>query len=402
VWTGSLRALRNPTMFLWWRNLMGSGKDVVPTPEEVAADEAVKQEIAEMEEVLNHGPSRPSVVSKSKYSKWETVEANRMKTEALRAELDALEAQRLQSIADFVGSGHDRTQQAKEQREAAAARVKQHKAEMQEKGMEEKRAMEERKQEDARRKQAFAEVSLKIVQMHGSEQRERTLESRTERFENNRRAAADLKQDVADRAAKFAETLMRRVEEKRQRVAAIRDQTKTEVIRQSKEMFAQRKQETAKDVRTSVKSWNAEKEYNHQQALTRARHNKSQALSSRGNVVEQRSVLIEHRKKDAMAIKNGLQAIKDRKQHQKLSAEVKNREAHDDLFEQKFVSAAQAETLVASSYDSISNVHLDELAARDGKMVRVVPKQSWVPWFSGGGDQHSGWFGGQHIDLQAL
>ena len=82
---------------------MGSGKDVVPTPEEVAADEAVKQEIAEMEEVLNHGPSRPSVVSKSKFSKWETVEANRMKTEAFRAELDALEAQRLQSIADFVG-----------------------------------------------------------------------------------------------------------------------------------------------------------------------------------------------------------------------------------------------------------------------------------------------------------
>jgi hypothetical protein len=238
--------------------------------------------------------------------------------------------------------------------------------------------------------------------MHGSEQRERTLESRTERFENNRRAAADLKQDVADRAARFAETLMRRVEEKRQRVAAIRDQTKTEVIRQSKEMFAQRKQETAKDVRTSVKSWNAEKEYNHQQALTRARHNKSQALSSRGNVVEQRSVLIEHRKKDAMAIKNGLQAIKDRKQHQKLSAEVKNREAHDDLFEQNFVSAAQAEMLVASSYDSISNAHLDELAARDGKMVRVVPKQSWVPWFSGSSDQHSGWFGGQHIDLQAL
>lgn len=380
---------------------MAAGTDEPsPTADESAADETIKQEVAEMEETLNHTTmSRPSVVSKARYNKWAVAETTRQQGEQSRAEWEALEAQRLQSTTEFIEAGHDRTQAAREQREHAAERVRQHKADMQEKAIEAKRELEERKQADARKKQAWTEHTAKLAQVHGSEQRERTLESRTERFESRRNAAADAKQAEADRAAEYASALMRKLDEKRQRVAAIRAQTQPEVAREAKEQFLQQRRDTANDVRTSVRDWKAEKQFNHQQALAKAHIHRKNAISSRGNAIEHRNVLIEARRQDASAMRSGLQAIKDRKQHQKLSLELKKREAHDENFEQRFVSAQQAETLVASSYDSLSNTHRDELAAREGRPARIIGKPNWMPFFA---TVRGGWFGGQHIDSAAL
>lgn len=386
-------------LFLWWRSITSAGKDEVG-PEEIAIDETVKQEVVEMEETLNHmSVARPSVVSKGKYNRWATAESKRLEGEQSRTEMESLEEQRHKTTAEFLEHQHERTAQAKEQRETAAERVRQHKADMQAKALEAKHELEERRQADTRRKAQWQETTLKLAQVHGTDQKERVLESRTELSTDRRNAAADAKQAEQDRAEEYKATVMRKLEEKRQRVALIRAQTTPDVARQAKEHFVKARRDVANDVRASVRDWKAEKGYNHQQKLTMAKLNRTAAQMTRGSVIEQRNVLLEARQKDATAIRNNLQAIKDKKVHLKLSAEIKKREAHDEAFESRYVAAAQAEAVVGSTYDTLANTHRDELAAREGRPSRIVGKPNWFPFFGG---VTGGWFGGQHTDMCAL
>ena len=65
----------------------------------------------------------------------------------------------------------------------------------------------------------------------------------------------------------------------------------------------------------------------------------------------------------------------------KLSGEATKREMHDEAFEGKYVQPVQADIVATSAYDVLANTHRDELAAREGQIIRTVQKAPWMQWF---------------------
>ena len=114
-------------MFLWWRNLT-QGEPSVDVEIET---EKTKQEISELQELMNTVTlARPSTVSKGKFNKWAVSEANRLSAESSRLEQEALESQRQTDRAEYQEATTERSQSIRVQREAAAARVQDHKKKM--------------------------------------------------------------------------------------------------------------------------------------------------------------------------------------------------------------------------------------------------------------------------------
>ena len=356
-----------------------------------------KQEITELQECMNTVQlSRPSVVSKGKYSRWAMVEEKRLQGEAARVELDALDQQRLASTTEFMSAGHERTQQAREQREAASERVRQHKAKMLSRGTETKAAVEKQRRDHEALRAKWAEHGARMVQKNGTEQRERVLESRSEKFDSLRTNAVEHKQAESDRAAEKIAADARKLEEKRQRVALIRAQTDPMVSRQSKEFFLSNRKAVAADVRASVKDWKLEMQFNHSMALERAAQHHEDAVQSQRQAVDGQAILREQRKQDAADMRACIVSIVERKEHQRLTELVHKREHHDESFESRFVSTPMAEHVVTSNYDAVGNAHREELANRDNSRA-IVGKPSWFNFFYQSG---TGWFGNPY-DLDA-
>ena len=392
-------------MFLAWWTKGSTTQDSVATSSNddrsaMLTDATIKREIQELEESLRQTSiSRPSVISKSRYNKWAMSESNRLQAEQTRAEIDALQSQRQLSTTEFLDAGRERTQSAREQREAAAERVRQYKAAQLTRASGVRREAAARRQHDESERQQQLQQVIKLAKEHGAEQRERTLESRMERLERRRSAAADAKQAETARKEHKAALSLQKLEERRQRVAEIRAQTQPDIVRRAREHYLSQRHAVAADVRASVKDWKAEKSYKRQYTLQQARTIRASALACRESAIDHRNMLAADRHRDATAMRNNMQAIKERKHHEKLSADLARRRGHDHAFESKFVLTPHAETVVSSPYDTLANNHREQLAARAGKPGRVIGKPGWMPFFS---HISSGWFGGQHLESCTL
>uniref|UniRef100_A0A7S2IKZ7 Uncharacterized protein n=1 Tax=Haptolina brevifila TaxID=156173 RepID=A0A7S2IKZ7_9EUKA len=349
-----------------------------------------KQEIAEMQEMVNTSTiTRPSPVPKSKYNKWAVADYNRQIGDEGRAHYAALDSQRKRDQAEFLEGGQERAILAKQQREAALERVRQYRAEMAERGSTVKSNVDELAAEQKRLRQQKLDQGADLARMYGVEQRDRILESKTERFEELRQHATMHKDGEAERAAIFAAAAERELQEKRDRVARIRAETKPEVARSSKAFFFSLRKAVADDVRSSVSDWAQESSFNAALSLARAKSNRDEAYRARKGGSDGKHLVEEKRQEDANAMRMNIQAIEDKKQHQKLSDAISKRDTHDKAFESKFVSENEAELVTTSNYDALASKHQQELKEREGKPPgRIIGKPDWFPLFNGGG-----WFG---------
>jgi len=375
-------------MFLWW-----SKKKDDPD----AAIEVEKHEIEELKHELTTATlARPSPVSKAKFNKWVVAEDNRTVGDNMRGEMEALMSQREENRTEFLDSGHERTQAAKHQREVAAERVRQHRANMAQRGRTGKSDKDTHVSTARTLKDQYQQYGARNAQIHGAEQRERLTETRAERDESRRMSVQSQKQAMLDRAEAFQEATQRQIEEKRQRVARIRDETKPEVAEASKQLFANSRKQVADDVRESVKEWNTETNSNHMTALMQARLNRYSAEETRKKVLDGRKALEEQRRKDAGAIRTSIKQCELHRDHMKYSTEFAKRERHDEAFESTFVAPEQAITVERSSYEMVANTHREEL--NDGPRS-PVPRGNWLQHFTnteGSGFLHSsGFFNGK-------
>ena len=376
-------------MFLWWRDLTGR-PDTSPEESQaqaLAVTEETTQEIADLTEMLGAtGLKRPSTVSKSKYNKWAVAEYNRHVGEEARQGWDRMDHQRQQDRANFLESGHERAAAARAQREAAAERVRQFKEDVSVVGQQGRDELLEYKQAAESMRQAALNEGVRLAQLYGAEQKEKVLESRNERYEDNRNAANAYKDGEVERAAIYAAAAERELQEKRERVARIRAETHPEVVRQSKDHFYSVRKSAADDVRASVKDWSQEASYKNDQTLARAKENRDAAERTKKQAADGQEILRRQRAAEADAIRQGVRAIGDKKEHDKLSDLLNKRDEHDKCFESKYVTQPEAESVVTSNYDELANRHQQELKqATPGK---VIPRGDWFPIFNG-----LGWFG---------
>lgn len=376
-------------MFLWWRDLTGR-PDTSPEESQaqaLAVTEETTQEIADLTEMLGAtGLTRPSTVSKSKYNKWAVAEYNRHVGEEARQGWDRMDHQRQQDRANFLESGHERAAAARAQREAAAERVRQFKEDVSVVGQQGRDELLEYKQAAESMRQAALNEGVRLAQLYGAEQKEKVLESRNERYEDNRNAANAYKDGEVERAAIYAAAAERELQEKRERVARIRAETHPEVVRQSKDHFYSVRKSAADDVRASVKDWSQEASYKNDQTLARAKENRDAAERTKKQAADGQEILRRQRAAEADAIRQGVRAIGDKKEHDKLSDLLNKRDEHDKCFESKYVTQPEAESVVTSNYDELANRHQQELKqATPGK---VIPRGDWFPIFNG-----LGWFG---------
>ena len=163
---GLWRAPRAPqpqAMFLWW----SKKKEEVETPEEIAEKQA---EIDELRQELSSATlQRSSNVSKGKFSKWAVAEDKRAIGNAVRAEMDAASTQRDEIRNEFLEQGHERITGLRQQREAAAQRVRDHRAAMQARGQQQKSHEADNAATARTRREAYLQHAVKLAQIHGAE-----------------------------------------------------------------------------------------------------------------------------------------------------------------------------------------------------------------------------------------
>ena len=372
-------------MFLWWRNLT-QGEPSVDVEIET---EKTKQEISELQELMNTVTlARPSTVSKGKFNKWAVSEANRLSAESSRLEQEALESQRQTDRAEYQEATTERSQSIRVQREAATARVQDHKKKMAQRATQTRGELAVKAAANKAQREETLRENVRIAQMHGQEQRERVLESRTEKYESRRQAATEHKQGEADRANEKQQKQQKELEAKRERVASIRAETDPSIARNAKALFQEQREAIAKDVRASVQDWKMEKEYRKIQHLEQSKQIHDYYVKVQEAAIDGKAILREQRKKEADQVRRDIQLISDRKTHMKLTAQAAKREHHDESFESKYVAPQQADVVVTSAFDALGNTHRDELALKEGKPGRAIGKPDWFNFFS----NTNGWF----------
>ena len=371
-------------MFLWWQKR-------TEEPAQVAIEEA-QHEIEELKHELSStvGLTRPSIVSKAKYNKWVVAEDNRNVGAQVREEHAGLISQRDETRNEFLEATHERTNLTRQQREAAAERVRAHRAAMQARGRELKSRREDQETTARTAKEQYLQYGQRNAQIHGTELRERLLESRAEKDEERRRNAQSLKQAQLERAEQFQEMTARQISERRDRVARIRSETTGEAVEASKQYFIQSRKAVADDVRESVTAWKTEVSANFQQALAHAKVQRQAAEETRRNVIDGKKILTEERKRQAGEVRDSIKQIELHKEHLKLSSEFSKREGHDATFESRFVPAEQAIAVEISTYEQVATSHRDELAKRaDKPRAEITGRPAWNTFF---GNPHDGGF----------
>lgn len=374
-------------MFLWWTKKKEEA--------DVLADiEQAKHEIDDIRQDLTSAQLvRPSPVSKAKYSKWAVAEGNRKVGDSMRDQHDGLMSQRRETREEFIDAMHGRTEAAKEQREAAAERVRQHRANMAERGKQVKSLTNNQMTSKQDLRDQYKQEGARNAQIHGVELRERLVESRAERDEARRLAAQREKQAMFERAEAFQDATSRDIEAKRERVARIREQTRPQVAEESKQMFYYGRKAVADDVRESVGEWKKEQQANYMSALLRARSNRKSAQDTRKSAFDEKISLQESRRSDATAIRNNIKQIELHREHMKLSEEFTKREVHDEAFENKFVDSDDAAIVQSSSYDTLANQHRDGLDPDEIANRPADGRGNWMQWF--GNPNDDGFFGGK-------
>ena len=344
--------------------------------------EEEKKEIEEMETRLGSPSiSKPSSVSKAMYNKWLVMEEKRMQGELGRVELDAIMDRSRTSTTSFLDSWHDNVAAAKAQREAAAERVRKHREAQAQRGAHVRDQVEEQRQQLKVVKSSWVVDGAAIHKEH----KERLEVSRNEKYSKARASARALKQRELDRAAASVAECERQLEEKRQRVARIRDETKPEVVKSSKEMFYSQRLDVANGVRENVSNWRSETEQHAAEAYARAQANRAAAYGSRSNAADGKAALVESNKQTASAMRTSLESINARKSYLKLTTAAAKRNNHDEAYEAKFVGTAEATAIVSSPVDKLANAHrADGLPSKRGS---IIGKPNWRLPFGG-----SGWF----------
>lgn len=304
-------------MFLWW----SSNSKKTATPQ--ANAELAQREIDSLaEELASATLARPSPVSKARYNKWAVVESNRQVGDQMRNDGDGLNSQRRSMRSQFLQEGNQRAQTAREQREAAAERVRQYREYNASRGAQGKANQQESKRMTEEQKAAWQEHGAQTALVQGVEQRERVIESRAEREEARRVAAVQHKQGAAERAADFHEATKKQIMEKRSRVARIRAETQPEVAAASKQHFFSRRKGVADDVRQSVRDWRVEQQYRKEEALARAREHHDMAVSAQTGAIDQQIFLQEARRQQASMMRGDIKSIEQRKEMARLSQEM--------------------------------------------------------------------------------
>lgn len=362
-------------MFLWW----SSNSKKTATPQ--ANAELAQREIDSLaEELASATLARPSPVSKARYNKWAVVESNRQVGDQMRNDGDGLNSQRRSMRSQFLQEGNQRAQTAREQREAAAERVRQYREYNASRGAQGKANQQESKRMTEEQKAAWQEHGAQTALVQGVEQRERVIESRAEREEARRVAAVQHKQGAAERAADFHEATKKQIMEKRSRVARIRAETQPEVAAASKQHFFSRRKGVADDVRQSVRDWRVEQQYRKEEALARAREHHDMAVSAQTGAIDQQIFLQEARRQQASMMRGDIKSIEQRKEMARLSQEMTKRGVHDEAYEGRFVEQDAAELVAGSAYDSLANIHrenMPEINLEDGGFATG----NWISFF---------------------
>jgi len=343
-------------MFLWWSPYNKKKASPQADPEQTQRDIDVLAD-----ELSSATLARPSPVSKAKYNKWAVVETNRQVGDQMRSDGDDLNSQRRSMRSQFLQEGNQRAQAAREQREAASERVRQYREYNASRGAHGKAIQQESKRMTEENKAAWQEHGARTAMVQGVEQRERVIESRAEREEARRLAASQHKQGIAERQAGFREATKKQIMEKRSRVARIRAETKPEVAAASKEHFFSRRKEVADDVRQSVRDWRVEQHYRKEEALARARENHDMAVSAQSGAIDQQTILQEMRRQQASQMRDDIKSIEQRKEITRLTQEMVKRGVHDESYEGKFVEQDAAELVVSSAYDTLANIHRENM-----------------------------------------
>ena len=334
--------------------------------------------------------TKPSNVSKAKYNRWLVADDNQKVGTHSRHELAAFANERQSVKEHFQQVMQQRTSEAKEQREAASERVRQHRLRMQERGERTREEADDQIETVRQQRLAFKQHAVHNAKVYGKELRERVLEEKEAQHEARRNVAIDHKAEALDRAQRFAAESRRQLEEKRRRVQQIRQETHPSVAQHSKDQFYQRRKHVAEDVRQSVQIWREEQEYQHSEHAARAAANHAAAVETQQNVVDGMAILKDIRKDDATSIRSNLESMRLHREHMKLSVEAAKRDVHDETFINKYVPPQQAELVETSDIDRISNQHREDLLLRGP--ARETGKPNWITFF--GNTDHSGFFKG--------
>ena len=290
-------------MFLWW------SKKKDESVKEAIEEE--QHEVDDLKQELNTASlSRPSAVSRAKFSKWAVAEDNRLIGNAMRQEHEGLVTQREETRNEFMEASEKRTQQFRQQREAAAKRVQEHRAAMQERGRQLKGTMSDRQGTLRAAREAYQRYSQDQARIYGAETRERMLERRAEEEESRRLAARNLKFEMMERQQAFKEQHDQLISERRDRVDRIRKETHPDAAVSARQYFIDQRKAIADDVRESVCEWKKETAANFQVALDHAKLNKQDADETRKRVIDGRALLVEQRRQDASEMRDCIKQVR--------------------------------------------------------------------------------------------
>lgn len=349
-------------MFLWWSNSNGD-------PEKsTTAIENTQHEIEELRHELSTATlSPPSNVSKAKYNKWIVAEDNQKVGMEGRLQINELSHRKEVARQQFKETMAERTTECRQQREAASARVREHRLKMQERGQRTKEQTDAQVAQARAMKLAWKQHGARNAKIYGETLRERVLEEKEMQLETRRHEANEYKASALARAQRFADESERTLEEKRQRVQRIRQETAPEVAAQSKEQFYLKRKETAEDVRQSIKDWKVEQMEHRSEFVEKTAMNHKRAVDTRNAMIDERVGLQQARAQDASNIRMNVKEMELHKEHMKLSDEAWKRESHDDAYVGRFVHPQQAELVASSLVEQVANTHRDELAARGSR-----------------------------------
>jgi len=393
-------------MFLWWKDAAHERqswlKDVFPwgTADETPSEE--EQDVIDTLQETLDAPSisRPSEVSKAKHSAWAAMDHNRQVGDAMRAEGAALREQRMQINGDFIQAGYERTQRQRQQLEATADRVRKHREEQQSRGSLAKEEAGVANDRGERSRQSWAEHGAR-ARNDVEEHRQKVVNTLTEGLRSRHELAERARSASFERASTFAAEKNQELEEKRERVRAIRAQTEPAVAQRSKDLFFSQRRDTADGVRTAVGDWRVEQGQNQQTTLAWAHAHRDAAHASRANARNERTQLLHQNGQVGSEMREDIDACRRRGQLGWLWLTATKRDAHDDNYESKFVSADEADQVVDSSFTRLQSTSNALLAPQDhaqdpnspvgdaalGTSTRLSGKPNWKP-FAGG----SGWF----------
>lgn len=282
--------------------------------------------------------SRPSDVSKARFSTWSVLEENRRTGEMVRQEADDRRQQRTAAKLAFREKGNANARAAKAQREAAALRVRQHQDANAHRGHECKDAVAVAVDELHHIQEEWHRHGTENRMRYGVEQKERLLNTLAERHASNQAAATDLKSQEAARHAAHVAARKASLDQKRERVRQIREQTRPEVTANAKEFFFSQRKATADQVRADVSNWWTGKQDGKDSALHAARMNRDAAYATRTHASELHKVMHADHLRDANEMRANLSIAENEYAAQQAAKQQALRDAHDEAYSAKCVS----------------------------------------------------------------